>query len=162
VNYLIRKVVRSRSGGRFTDIEEVTQFKNCGKGIFFPEKVSGRAGLRGEPFESQSETLLSAIEVNAKLPPEVFRLRYPDGIMLTDAVRGTMYKVNSDGQPLTAEKPLGSVPPPVPSQAAGPESGAETSEEPSDISRWILPISVGLIVVAGALAAYRRWKSRGH
>ena len=160
VNYLIRKVVRSKTGSRFADVEEAVQFKNCGGGIFFPERVVGRAGVGDKPSETRSESLLSDIRVNQPLPPEVFRLRYPAGISLTDSIRGTSYRVDSDGNPLSVEKPLGTVPPPAPSRLAGPDGGAETAEEPQSRFRWILPVSIGLVAVGILLTVRKRWKTK--
>lgn len=160
VNYLIRRVIRSRTGSRFADIEEVVSYKDCGKGVFFPERVVGRAGVSDEPSEANSQSLLSDIHINEPLAPGIFRLRFPHGISLTDSVRGTTYRVDSEGNPLSAEKPLGTAPPPAPSRLAGPDKGAETVAEPRPRSRWILPVSVGLLVLGGFLAIRRRWKAK--
>lgn len=159
VNYLIRSVTRFR-GRQQNDVEEVVSFKDLGGGLYFPERIVGR-GPDGSPESVKSEGLLTEIQINKALPEGIFRLKYPEGILLTDSIRGTMYKVSSDGEPLSKEKPLGTIPPPPPStKDPDAESGTVSQEESSDSTRWIMPISVAMLAIGAACAAYRRWKSR--
>jgi hypothetical protein len=158
VNYLVRRVVHS-SGSRFRRVEEVVQFKNCGGGVFFPEHIIGGVGADDNYEDGKSDAILSDIRVNAPLSADAFRIRYPNGIYMTDSITGTSYRIDSDGKRISSEKPLGKNPPPPPSALAGPDEGVETTEEPKPLSRWLVPISVGFIAVALLLIVRRRWRA---
>jgi hypothetical protein len=119
----------------------------------------GQAGTDESRDDIRSEAINSAISINQPLPADIFRLRYPNGIFLTDSIRGTSYRVDPEGNPLSGEVPLGRNPPPSTVESAKPEHNSETTEEPRPWSRWIIPISICLILVGLALAVRRRMKS---
>ncbi len=157
VNYLVSKIigVATDSNGRYRREDEVLQFKECAPGLYFPERLAGRSGRDGN-FDFNHTTTISEIRVNQPLPDGVFRFRYPHGIYLTDSIRGTSYRVDPDGNRIGPETPLGTVPP----LAAGEEleRGSESVEEPKTITRWILPVSIGVLALAGVAAVVRRWR----
>ena len=154
VNYLIKKVIRSK--GSYSDTEEVVQFKDCGGGVYFPERVSG---IRRGESQPSSEAVLSDIQVNRPVPQGMFHLRYPPGIYLTDTIKNASYRVDANGVPTSPEKPLGRVPPPAPSVPADPDAGAETAVEPSPRPAWLLPASLAAIAVGVVLLIRRQRKA---
>src|SRR5207248_11287010 len=78
VNYLVRKVIHSRVGARsgFRRFEEVVQFKDCGGGVFFPERIIDRAETSNSSAANTKETVISHIQVNQPVPPSTFQLQY--------------------------------------------------------------------------------------
>jgi hypothetical protein len=158
VNYLVRRVSYTTSGekGRMCRENEITEFKECTPGVFFPERARGSTVTEGgKPFFTYS-VVLSDIQVNEPLPDEVFRFRYPEGIILTDGIRGTSYRVDAEGNPISPETPMGTVPPPAEGEPALHPPGHETREEPRPASRWILPVSLGMLALGGILFVVRR------
>jgi hypothetical protein len=167
VNYLVRKVVYTTPGpkGRIRQEQEVTQFKECAPGVFFPERAKGSSGLEGTSANNDSalfnefSVLFSDIHVNEPLPDDIVRFRYPDGIILSDAIRGTTYRVDSEGNRISDETPFGKIPPPPEGELAASPLGTETREEPWPTTWWILPVSLGLLIFGSALYLVRRWRT---
>ena len=161
LNYLVRKISHSIIGGpQFTRTEEVVQFKDCGQGIFFPEHIVGTSQT-GEDNNGKSDSVLSDIRVNLPIGDEAFKLQFPKGTILTDSIRGTYYRVDADGTPLTKERELKARPSPSNSSddSSQPVYVAETKEEPKPwFSSWLPWVSGALIVIGLALAVHRRRK----
>ncbi len=161
VNYLVRKTIYTTAGanGNVRREDEVVQFKEHAPGVFFPERLVGRSGSEGNYFFNHT-SVISDVRINQPLPADIFRFRYPDGVLLTDSVRGAEYRVNSEGKRISPEVPLaGGVPPPSSGMAASSDAGTETQEEPRSLTRWILPVSLGILVLAG-VTAFLRHKRR--
>ena len=168
VNYLVKKVVKYYINHKRVDIEEVISFKDMGSGIFFPTHVTGMCGVPDKFDTTRSEAILTEIQVNELLPAEIFRVEYPEGTPLTDAIRGTFYRVNKSGEAISKEYEIGrtSPPPPMksdnstaPSPAPSPSS-SETREEPRDHYYLVMLSSIGLIVIGLALSLRRWWKAK--
>lgn len=155
VNYLVRR--NTYDTAAYHRETEVQQFKAFPGGIFFPERVVGSSGGPGNPG-SQRTVVFSEIKVNEPLPDGIFRLAYPRGIMLTDDIRGTAYRVDEAGNRISDETPMGKIvaPPPL-GEAAPPSPSIETKAEPKRWTRWILPGSAGILLIGLiALLARRR------
>lgn len=161
VNYLVRKTVYT-SAKNYVREDEVMQFKESAPGVFFPEKLTGRAGPSGK-FDFEHSTTLSEIQVNRPLPEGIFRLRYPPGLYMHDTVRGTRYKIDSDGNRISPEEPRrkgkGTPPPPLAEEPSRPRTATE--EEPRPWTRWILPVSSAILLVGLAAALVRRYRKSG-
>ena len=76
-----------------------------------------------------------------------------------DNIRGSEYRVDADGNPISQQIPYVHEPPPPHRAADSPVPGKETQEEPQPATRWILAISVGILILAG-VAAVVRWRRR--
>jgi hypothetical protein len=162
VNYLVRKVIYtgSWSSGNLRREDEVVHFKECAPGVFFPERTAGRSGPEGK-FDFNHTTKFSDIRINQPLPKDIFQIRYPNGVYLSDHIRGVGYHVNTEGRRISPETPLEgrSVPPP-PVGVAANSAGTETQTEPRSATRWILPASLSILLFTGVVALVRRWQKR--
>lgn len=161
VNYLIRKVVYSvASKGGYIREEEVQNFKEFGSGVFFPEQAVGRSENQGKQY-STNTSKLTDIKVNQPLPRDIFRFRYPQGVFMADKIRGCEYRIDAEGNPISKEVPFGRGDPPPIKEGDAQSAGTETQEEPRPASRWILPISLGILIVGGVAAFLRRRRRQG-
>lgn len=156
VNHLVRKTIYTIGGLRHED--EVVRFKECAPGLFFPERVVRNSTEDGKPYGG-STTEFFDIRVNQPLPADIFQFRYPHGVMLTDTIRNTRYQVDSEGNPISKETAMGRGPPPPPLGEAAPRPGTESLEEPRSFTRWILPVSLGILGLAAGAAVLRRWRA---
>lgn len=159
VNYLISKAIYTAVDNNYQRIEEVVKFKECRPGIYFPEKIASTDSVSGK-LGATSETIISDININYKLPNDIFRFKYPNGIYLTDSIKKTSYKIDEDGNPLTKEVPLSMIPPAPAGKSDAVVPMTETKEEPASSTRWIIPVSLGLIIVAIVLLIRRRIQSK--
>lgn len=155
-NYLVRKTIYQSTSG-YRREEEVASFKECSPGVFFPERVTGRSGS-GNNMATSLVSIFSDIHVNQPLPPGIFHFRYPNGILLTDSIKGTSYRVDPEGNPLSSGQPMARVGPPPLAEGVAPGTGKETEEEPKPLSRWILPCSLLALALGGGGALARRWR----
>ncbi|OWK41609.1 hypothetical protein FRUB_03687 [Fimbriiglobus ruber] len=158
VNYLVRQInYRARDVPNFDRVEQVTSFKECSPGVYFPERVEGSSGPIDTPG-TVSTTVISNIAVNKPIPAGVMTFRFPEGIILSDGIRGTSYRITSDGRAIGPEIPLGKAPPPVREGASTtqPVSTSETTEEPKSATRWIAPAGVGLVLIGLLISVVRR------
>lgn len=157
-NYLPRRTIvtsaQPLSGGKPLRSEaSVARFKEVAPTIYFPEKVEAQYYHDNRRVYAQVITF-SDLRVNQSLPPDTFRLRFPSGARVADQFKGKAYKVGEDGNPLGGETDLATAPPL--SAGAGPRS--ETQTEPQPLTRWILPTSLGILVLACCLWLARKWK----
>jgi hypothetical protein len=161
VNYLVRKIVYigTLDNGIIRRESEVSDFRECAPGIFFPTKVSGRTDLDGKRWATQTAEILDIV-VNRPLPQDVFEFRYPEGVILSDTIAGSTYRVDAQGNPISPAIPFAGVPPPPAADGVAPAAGKETQDEPLPATRWILPVSVCLIIAGAMIAVVRRWKRR--
>jgi hypothetical protein len=160
VNYLIRKAAydTSSSNGNYRREEEVVDFKECEPGVFYPERVLGRSEEDGKPY-STSESRLSDIHVNEAIPKSIFHLTYPNGVYLSDGIKGTRYRVDAQGNQISEGIPLTRGPAaPIPGDR--PPAGSETQAEPGSAMRWILPISLLVLAMASVAGLLRRRRER--
>jgi hypothetical protein len=157
-NYLVRKATYILSRG-YVHEHEVVQFNEVGPGLYFPERITGRSENDGKQ-DTSLLTTISDVRVNKPLPRDVFAFRFPNRVMLTDDIRNTQYRVDPMGNPTSKETPLGPRQPSPASQNAPATLGTVTEEEPQSLTRWILPVSLGILLVA-AVAAYLR-RRRGN
>lgn len=159
-NYLIRRVICSFRDqvGKFVRQDEVTHFKECAPGVFCPERVEGFAGYEGEPY-FKHKTVISDIQVNQPVPDERFTMRFPGGVDFVDRIRGTYYRVDPGGNAISAETPLTkAIPPPSVEPGGKLTLGSESEDEPKSFVQWLLPTSVGILLLAGLFALLRRWR----
>jgi hypothetical protein len=126
--------------------------------VFFPERIVGWSS-KGDSIVANHSTLISDIQVNQPMAENTFRLRYPDGLYVTDDIRGVKYRVNSEGKPISAEEPVSRVIlPPAVGDDVPSSARRETQEEPRSMLRWILPVSIGILVLGVVAALVRCWR----
>jgi hypothetical protein len=166
VNYLVRKMTFRLAGsgaeGQRSEFA-VSSFKEPAPGIFFPERVEAISYKEGKR-KSSSVAKFSGIQINRPLPQGIFDLKFPPGIFVSDIVQGTVSKSDENGQPtlpaLDKEgKPLrlatGAI---VPSADSEDSGNRVTQEEPRPWTRWLFPIALGFIGLAGALWLIKKWR----
>jgi hypothetical protein len=157
INYLVRRTeyIASYPKGKLWAESEAVQIKECAPALFFPEKIVGRSGPDGKKWDSNDTTVITDIRVNQKLPDGIFRFHYPNGVYLTDSIRQVGYRVDSDGNRISPEESLGTIPPPSAGDLEQSGSGMETEKEPRPLTHWILPLSLCL-AIAGCLGLLLR------
>jgi len=151
VNYLVRKAIYSIPGSSFRREDEIVKFLEIAPGIFFPVEAIGTS-----PPDSRSKAKLLEIKVNQPLPPSIFKFSYPRGVYFGDSITGTQYRVDSEGNAISKKTPLGTPPPPPAGELPQVGQGMESQGEPESITRWILPVSVMVLVLAGGFAVLIR------
>lgn len=107
-NYLLRRIDAQLSdpqGERSTTCRrEVKRFKDCGNGVFFPEKtITGNlASQKPNPFTLLMESDVAIHAVNQSLSTDVFNFQFPEGIFVGQlpAVAGRMdnHLMNKEGE----------------------------------------------------------------
>lgn len=157
VNYLVRKVVYERVGGIRREAE-VEKFQEFTGGVYFPVRVVGRAG---DGFSSLAE--FTDVSINEPLPRDIFEFRYPHGVTLYDGIRNARYRVDESGNPISEMVPLSQepVPPPL-TDLLNHQHFSETLQEPRSWTRWILPVSLGILAAAAVGYGIRWWRRRWH
>lgn len=125
------------------------------QGCFFPEHIVGWTETIDNTATNKKDTVLTDIRINEPITPNTFQLQYPSGTTVADRVKGTRYRVDSSGNPISKEVPLEKYgPPPIlPRRADGPST--ETSEEPRSVN-WLLYGSVGLLALGILLVVRHR------
>jgi hypothetical protein len=112
VNYLVRKTVYIARHDKVTRREdEVVDFKEFAPGIFFPIRVAGRFEMDGKMWSTVTAEI-SDVAINQPLPRDIFAFRFPEGIILSDAIAGSTYYVDSEGNRISPAVPFSGTPPP--------------------------------------------------
>ncbi|HYV35086.1 MAG TPA: hypothetical protein VE988_05235 [Gemmataceae bacterium] len=157
VNYLIRRTIATATNSKNETLRaehEVIQFKECLPGVFFPERSTRRYTSNGNLLTTWTADIAD-IRLNEALPGDIFDFSWPDGITLTDTIKGVSYKIDSMGNALSKENALLRHPP----HNAGNEKATPklaTTVEPQPGGSWILPWSAAILLV-GVVAYTGRW-----
>lgn len=155
VNYLARKIAYTYPTHYWE--EEVLEFKEHKPGLYFPERCAGSSQiLPSKTVGYECNTRFTDIQINQPLPKDIFHFKYPQGVFLFDAIQGMQYQVDTEGNPISQPTPYGHEPPPPGKDGDAQVFGTETHEEPRPLSRWILPISFGILITGGVAAFLRR------
>jgi len=155
-NFLLRKSVWS-PGAADRSETEVTLFHELEPGVFFPahaEVSSITSGVRSIiRTVDYTEVLL-----NKPHPPGIFALKFPRGAPLFNQTRNQTYKTDEDGKPLgdTMTLPESALLPTSPVDKGPIPALTETKEEPRSWTRFILPASAGVLVLAAIAWVIRR------
>lgn len=126
----------------------VTRFSEIAPAVFFPERITSKY-YTNDSLDFTEEVVFSDIVVNRPLPPGMFDLRIPAYTEVRDYIQDQQYKVDASGARIGPAREIPKLPPPVAGEAAGPQS--ETKEEPKSWTRWVLPSSLAILVIAGVL-----------
>src|SRR5262249_41616376 len=114
VNYLVRKVTRDAMPGakiRSHRDQEVVQFIEGDRSVFFSERVLSHDNLNEGQMVTDSTTVISGIRLNQPLPIDIFHIHFPASIYMTDTIRGVTYRIDAEGNPVSAEIPISNQPP---------------------------------------------------
>jgi hypothetical protein len=161
VNYMVRRVIYDNQGAIVRN-EEVTSFKECEGGVYFPEHGTEVTENRGKHFAS-GESKIFDIRVNQAMPEDLFQLRMPDGILFSDSSKGVYYQADAHGNPVTPPKEIrrgGALPPNLAEVTQGQVSRAETVQQPWPWTTWIFLCSGALLVFAAPFLLWRLWRYR--
>lgn len=154
-NFLVRKTIYTMVGGDLRREAETSEFQECAPGVFFPRTIAGTTEASGKVWATHS-TKITDVRINERIPAEMFILRYPHGVVLTDDIRGTSYRVDRDGNPISKENALARIAPPPLAATSAAAPRTETHVEPESWTRWILPLSVAGLAFACLLLVLRR------
>ncbi|MCI0639879.1 MAG: hypothetical protein L0Y72_07985 [Gemmataceae bacterium] len=160
VNYLVRKTVHSvsTSSGSLRREEIVDEFNESAPGVYFPVHISGVTEIDGTSWSTQTTQLLD-LKVNRPLPAGILDFRFPEGVHLSDGVQGVTYRVDAQGNRISDATPLTRLAPPPPKSISESIPGVETQDEPTSVTQWILPISLGILLL-GVLGTFARRRSQ--
>ncbi len=157
-NYLIRK--KKEEVGTGSVVMQILEFTEAEGGVFVPTKLR-RESLRNGKLASADEVTLSEVAINRPIPEDVFPLpAIPSGTVLMDQVQGGRYPIDSNWNRIGPAEPLQLVTGPGAGTAGSVDYRSPTAAEPASAVRWLAPISLGLVVTAGAGVCYRRWRAR--
>lgn len=165
VNYLARKVRlhSGKSGSEKVTEQFISQFKEAAPGIFFPERIESNTVQDGAKKASW-HAVFSNIQINKPVPADIFNLRFPPGILVSDLIRGKMLQTDANGEPTLPatnqqgkELSLAQAPPFSITQDRG-EGPSVTKEEPRSWTRWLFPAALIFFALAGILWCIRRWR----
>jgi hypothetical protein len=153
-NYMVRKAwTQNDAEDGYHSGAEVTRFRQATPGVYFPEEVISKRRNAGRDQPDEIHTFRNVV-VNQPIPASTFDLKFRHGIQVRDRIEGKKYPVNEAGIPIGPKVPLAAtVVTPIDTQ---PRSA--TQQEPRSAGWWVLPTSVGLLCVAGALWYVRRRK----
>lgn len=162
VNYLVRKFVmvcdRTKQGQKIRNEHSVVEFKEAGPGVFFPVRSASLIHVDDQLIQTGTASV-SNLRVNQPLPADTFRLAYQRGVTMYDGVKGTKYKVDENGKPISepVPDPPGNLSPTAAAESSTPPltPRLETQVEPSSSTWWVLPCSFGVLALGGVLM-YRR------
>ena len=162
-NYLIRRSVYTKLGGtqKLVRDDRVLAFRETSPSIYFPESVEFHAKIGDKDWYNKVVTL-SEIHVNEPIPTNVFDMSFPNGVIMSDRIRNVTYYVDESGHRISEEKAVASVPPPPISKGEtvadvpNPDAGRPTREEPRSWTRFIFPVSAGLLFIGALLLIVQR------
>lgn len=167
-NFLVGKLVIWDLAGSKDPIgiTVVDQFTEVCPGIYFPAKATNvRYDVKNGKIINTRTVVVEETKINHPLEMKDMAFNFPANLMVMDMVQGKIWTTDSqgklgseakgpDGKPLTLAK--GANPPALPPGAIPnpPPIGAiktATQEEPPSPTRWILPISMALILCGFSL-----------
>lgn len=163
VNYLVRKLIMRTPPPEGDGVAlqradyVVARFKEVAPAVFFPEQVDVKIFAEGRLVLTTTNTL-SDFLVNQPLPPDVFTVRLPPGVEVTDSIEGKVFIVGADGRLSVVPGKQVATSPALPASAAGSTWQTQTQTESLPLTRWILPSSVVVLVLAVVLWCVRRWR----
>jgi hypothetical protein len=125
-------------------------------GVFFPARVE--VYVSDQNKRSTLRTVdYSEVALNKPHPPDIFTLKFPRGTALYDEIHNTSYSTDENGRPLgkVMTIPDSALMPLNPTDDS-PQPRTETKEEPRSWTRFILPASAGVLVLAAVAWLVRR------
>jgi hypothetical protein len=162
VNYLIRKTVEGSAKGWEQDHGEleVVRFKEVAPAIYFPEEIRMRGYRKGQQIAAGVRTFAD-IRINQPLPPGTFEPHLPPGTEVSDFDQGKVFKVDAQGKFIELKGRRRPVNMPV-SEAAVVSGTPRTATrtEPELMTRWLLPVSVLLLLLGAAGWVIRKYRQQ--
>ncbi len=154
-NFLIRRRVWS-PGAQNSSESVVPRFHELEPGVYFPARVEVYVSDQGKKRTLRTVDY-TEVALNKPHPPDIFTLKFPRGTALYDEIHNTSYDTDENGRPLgkVMTIPDSALIPLSPTDDS-PQPLTETKEEPRSWTRFILPISAGILVFAAIAWLSRR------
>ncbi len=175
VNYLIDRVEYrcETSDGHVVYREHIVEsFAEPAPSHFFPQRIQCNSTVDGK--ESASRAIeFSDIKINTAILDGVFQLEFPNNFVMHDEIRRSHYRIDSNGNRISAETPTktsSSVAPGVAGRIGSDRSSGADLERPTEVvtthepiswSRFLLPFFLVLLTAVFAVLVARRLRTRG-
>ena len=156
-NFLVRKRGWVSEKADLHSETEVVRFHEPEPGVFFPARVESTTTAAGSRVPIRTITY-SEVALNKPYPPDIFVLKFPRGAYLLNQFKNQTYETDEDGKPLGKVTPVpeAAIMPTSPLDKSAPPPLTETKDEPQSWSRYILPISLGILALAAVAWIARR------
>jgi hypothetical protein len=161
VNYLVRRITLEHP----TVLRDyhITEFEEIAPSIFFPATAVYEASQGGKVYGTRKTTFREMV-VNQPLPRDALAFRFPLGLLISDQLRGTAYRVDEMGNRISDEQSIGQGGTVGPGSIAPsnnyPEAGVSTDAERRPWTYW-LPYFFGTVfLLAAATWCYLRWRGQ--
>ncbi len=164
VNYLIRKFSHTPTSAPSlkTDsrVDEVTQFVEPVRGVFFPSVIEHKPTRNGQ-LDAVIRTNLSDVKINQDIPSATLRLPNIAGMTCSDLMRKTDYTVDADGNRTGPESPT-KVTPGMPGAVLDgpPPEPRPPSRPPWPLWLWVLIAAGCAFSLAGIVWYVRRRRNQ--
>lgn len=159
-NYIVVKLTRQGTKpSKPLSETEIVETAELVPGLFFPVKCRGRTSQNDQTV-SEKLVVLTNVQVNKKIPKELFRLPVPTGTLISDRILGKEYRVDEDWRPIGPMKEAPKKSMPVMSEDDQLVRRSQSSSEPGSYSPIII-IASSLVLVAALLTwSYRSYNQR--
>src|SRR5262249_21616158 len=136
---------------------QVTDFIEPEPGVVFPVRVR-RDHYRGGELYETTATSLADVVINKPVPAAALSLpAIPPGTALTDQLEGRRGRIDSTWNWTGPTTPLRRVVKVGPGDA-GVTGAAPSPSEPTSTARWVLLVSVAVLLLAAGLVVARRFR----
>ncbi len=165
-NWLVRAVSytgHKKTGGRpMTCRLEVTRFREVAPTVFFPVVVERHLAEADKPSRLLYTATVSNVIVNRALPARTFELRFPAGTTVYNRIEGIQFEIGADGRPASRPEPIPTHDTANSQFAAVParKSRPPTEREPRLLGSYVLPVSLGVLTLAGIIKCIRLYRAR--
>jgi hypothetical protein len=165
-NYLVKKLILSVDQPPAKERVEsvVVKYLEASAGVFFPEQVESRWSEGSESGAVQTAKFTNIV-INHPIAPETFSLRFPAGILVLDGIQGKVMKTDSNGMPTLRATDSGGEPlklttvSPIRASAGSGSDMRPTESERRPWTDWLLPVSVAVVCISGALWLAKKVRS---
>jgi hypothetical protein len=165
MNHLIRQEIRRATlanGKAVKSVVEILDVSEPTPGVIFPARIHQLTTIDGRD-QVVIDSTLSSLRINDQMPPEMFRLLFPQGTKVVDNVKRVSYTVGSNNTPTSRPVPLSSPSqrsvrkePSQSDKLSYSEPMASTISESSSIWPRITVISLAVLVIAIVARLWRR------
>lgn len=150
VNYLVSKYVGKTNQSARLGLQpenEVIHFLEPKPGLFFPGRVEKRWNGKVESIVTFSD-----LRVNEPMAESALAIRYPRGIQISDSIQKKVYVADEYGNLIGETKFTLDTSPPLTVELRNEQALYTTPSDPvASSSRYILPVSLAMLALAGVL-----------
>ncbi len=165
-NYLItRLIIWASEDAKYPIGDDVVDaFVEVSPGVYFPSKVTGTGYSPADGKVAVVRTVaIQEVQINKPFPQVQREFQFPPNVVVMDSIQNKVWRTGVNGEIGTAAKGSGGQPMTMAEGGPSPVGetvAAVTLEEPKSVTRWVLPVSIGLIAVGLALYATHRFRAR--